>query len=239
MVEEDFLNVDNPIPGQNYCCLSFVSPEKILKQKEPYFIHNFLKSVSEKYNLNEKTVAEEYDNYIYQNREKLEKDFYEENDFQTSVRGIKIRGTYDTKREAEVRAKVLQRKDKNHHVFVGQVGYWLPWDPEADDIEDQQYTESELNTLVKNYNENKKKRDTFFEQQKEDHLKEIDESNKKNKENVRESETDDIEEVIKNDENKLNEESIKISDKLYEADDPWLQQKMKEGKVLDLDALEK
>ena len=28
-VEEDFLNVDNPVPGQNFVCLSFLSPEKI------------------------------------------------------------------------------------------------------------------------------------------------------------------------------------------------------------------
>jgi len=27
-IEEDFLEVDRPVPGQNYCCLSFVSPDK-------------------------------------------------------------------------------------------------------------------------------------------------------------------------------------------------------------------
>ena len=41
---EDFLSVDNPIPGQNFVCLSFVSPDKILPQKNTFFIHNFLKS---------------------------------------------------------------------------------------------------------------------------------------------------------------------------------------------------
>ena len=30
---EDFLEVDTPIGGQNYACLSFISPEKILKEK--------------------------------------------------------------------------------------------------------------------------------------------------------------------------------------------------------------
>ena len=28
--EVDFLEVDRPIPGQNYVCLSFISPDKIL-----------------------------------------------------------------------------------------------------------------------------------------------------------------------------------------------------------------
>ena len=39
----DFLNTDTAIPGQNYCCLSFVSPEKVIKNKETFFISEFLK----------------------------------------------------------------------------------------------------------------------------------------------------------------------------------------------------
>ena len=42
--EEDFLNNDMPIPGQNFVCLSFISPEKIIKNKELYYMHNFVKS---------------------------------------------------------------------------------------------------------------------------------------------------------------------------------------------------
>ena len=34
----DFLEVDKPIPGQNYACLSFVSPENIIKQKEREYV---------------------------------------------------------------------------------------------------------------------------------------------------------------------------------------------------------
>ena len=30
-VTEDFLDVDTPIPGQNYACVSFISPENIIK----------------------------------------------------------------------------------------------------------------------------------------------------------------------------------------------------------------
>ena len=36
-IVEDFLEVDRPVPGQNYCCISFISPDKILKQKEVSF----------------------------------------------------------------------------------------------------------------------------------------------------------------------------------------------------------
>ena len=51
-LDEDFLEVDNPIPGQNYVCLSFVSPEKELQKKDTYYIHSFLKEKADKYNLN-------------------------------------------------------------------------------------------------------------------------------------------------------------------------------------------
>ena len=115
-IKEDFLTVDKPIPGQNYACLSFVSPEKIIKNKEIFFMGNFLKSLVNKLNeqnsdlkLEYENVKNEYDNYLYANKEILEKTFFEENNYQTTMRGIKIRGVYDTKREADVRAKVLQK----------------------------------------------------------------------------------------------------------------------------------
>ena len=34
--EEDFLTPDQSIPGQNYVCLSFVSPRKISKTKSKF-----------------------------------------------------------------------------------------------------------------------------------------------------------------------------------------------------------
>ena len=120
-LEEDFLNVDNPVPGQNFVCLSFLSPEKILKNKDLYILHNFMKELCCEYNITEKNLIEKFDDYKYKNEKDLNESFTENNDFQTNVRGVKIRGIYDTKREADVRAKVLQRQDKTHNVFVGQV----------------------------------------------------------------------------------------------------------------------
>ena len=40
---EDFLEVDQKIPGQNYVCLSFISPENIIKNKELYNVKYFEK----------------------------------------------------------------------------------------------------------------------------------------------------------------------------------------------------
>jgi len=170
-IKEDFLTVDKPIPGQNYACLSFVSPEKIIKNKEIYFMGSFLKSLVNKLNeqnsdlkLEYENVKNEYDNYLYANNEILEKTFFEENNYKTTMRGIKIRGVYDTKREADVRAKVLQKLDSSHNVFIGQVGYWLPWDPETTNM-DTEYLEDELNNLVKEYKNNENRMDDYYQQQ--------------------------------------------------------------------------
>ena len=39
----DLLEEDKPIAGQKFACVSFVSPENILKQKNVYLFEEFLK----------------------------------------------------------------------------------------------------------------------------------------------------------------------------------------------------
>ena len=41
---EDFLEEDAEIPGQKYCLLSFLSPEKILANKSIYMFNQFVKN---------------------------------------------------------------------------------------------------------------------------------------------------------------------------------------------------
>ena len=82
------------------------------------------------------------------------------------VRGLKIRGVYATREEADERAKKLQTVDPDFHVFVGDIGKWLPWDPDPNSISDQVYKEDELNKLMKNYKDNREKAKTMEEQRK-------------------------------------------------------------------------
>merc|ERR1712100_660756 len=72
------------------------------------------------------------------------------------IRGLKVRGVYATYEEATARAKKLRDADQYHHVFVGEVGKWLPWDPEPTEetVKDQNYAENQLNDLMKSYREN-------------------------------------------------------------------------------------
>ena len=67
-------------------------------------------------------LQERYKDFLYVNNDKLESDFYEKNEFKTTVRGVKFRGSYDTLQEAQAKAKKLQKTDKNFNVYVGQ-GY--------------------------------------------------------------------------------------------------------------------
>lgn len=75
-----------------------------------------------------------------------------------SIRGLKIRGVYYSQEEAQARAAELQRKDPLFHVFVGEVGKWLPWDPDPNTSGDQIYQEKQLNDLMIGYKENLEKK---------------------------------------------------------------------------------
>lgn len=138
---------------------------KSMLQMEP-FIQDFQKFVKEKQrDLNASKLTEEYDDFLFKNQVQLEDDFYAKNDFRTTVRGLKIRGSYSTREEAESRAKKLQKMDADHNIFVGQVGKWLPWDPAPSAIQDQEYAEDQLNTLMKKYKENEEAREMFHKEQ--------------------------------------------------------------------------
>ncbi len=108
------------------------------------------------------TIAEDYADFMYRNQNKLEDEFHAANDFHTTVRGIKVRGVYPTTKEAEVRAKKLQRSDPLHNIFIGEVGKWLPWDPSPHQIAEQEYAEEQLNQLMKKYKENDDAKEEFY-----------------------------------------------------------------------------
>lgn len=168
----DYLEVDAPVHGQNFCCISFISPEKVLIKKDQYFMKKFIKSLEDEsgiVSIKYSDFESKYDDFVALNEQTLDDEFHKEVGFQTTMRGLKIRGVYSTYEEASKRAEYLQRMDRAFHVFVGQVGYWLPWDPNADNIGEQEYMEKELNELMKNYKSNQVQRDLFYSSQIEEH----------------------------------------------------------------------
>lgn len=211
----DLLDEDKPISGQKFVCVSFVSPENILKQKNNFLFEQFLKHfdfsksvekfrqflsfVSYKYNLDQNTmladfddfvkseqetlretnIDDEYKNFLDANEEELDASFGKMHDFQTNTRGLKVRGVYSTQQEAELRCKLLREVDPNHNVYVGPVGMWMPWEPEAYKTGRVEYLEEELNQLMseKNKNEAIAKRE-FEKRVKETKMKAIEENKK-------------------------------------------------------------
>ena len=248
----DLLEEDRPIAGQKFVCVSFVSPEKILKQKEIFYFEEFLKKwdftksmekfvqflnfISFKYNIKfddmtedfkdfvkeersnitSLTIEDEYKTFLDNNEEELEKKFGVEHNFQTSTRGLKIRGAFPTLEEAELRCKMLREMDPNHDVFVGPVGLWMPWEPEAYKTGRVEYMEEELNKLMHEKTKNEANAKNAFEQRVKETKQHAIEENIKNAEksgNVLTQSIDDNGNLIgvNTQEHKLREESDGIS----------------------------
>lgn len=126
--------------------------------------HTFTKN--EFKSMSEMKMREEYEDFLFKEQEKLEDEFHTSKDFQTTIRGIKIRGVFATESEAAARARRLQKTDKLFNIYAASVGKWTPWDPDPNKIANQEYAQEQLNTLMKKYNENNEARDQFYEEQK-------------------------------------------------------------------------
>jgi len=200
----DLLDEDRPISGQKYVCLSFISPENHIKNKELFFFEKYLKNfefrktfdkytqflnfVAYKYNLDfnsltkdmEEFVGEErenlfltsleddYKSFIDAKEEELQKEYSIQHNFQTNTRGIKVRGVFGSQEEAEVKCKMLREADPNHDVYIGQVGMWMPFHPEAYKTGKVEYLEKDLNDLMAQ----KKKNDEISKEQFKQRVKE-------------------------------------------------------------------
>jgi hypothetical protein len=68
-------------------------------------------------------------------------------------------------------SKKLQRSDTTHNIFLGEVGKWLPWDPNPHQVQDQEYAEDQLNTLMKRYKDNEEARAEFVSNQRQEATK--------------------------------------------------------------------
>lgn len=195
----DVLDEDKQIAGQKFACISFISPEKVLDNKNQFFFKQFIKHwelsksmekftqfinfvafkhsisfddlnkeleefvKSERDSIVNTNISDEYKTFVDNNEERIQAEFDNLNEFQTSTRGIKIRGSFPTQGEAELRAKMLREADPHHDVFVGPVGMWMPFDPEAYKTGRVDYLESELNQLMHEKNKNESRAKTDFD----------------------------------------------------------------------------
>lgn len=209
----DYLEEDPEIPTQRYAILSFISPEKVLKQKQEFMNEKFIEwleydwkikgmekynaYIAQKYNLkvedlfvdlqaftkvhNEDIkntdIHEQYQVFLLKKEKEVENDFSEKVDFQTNVRGVKVRRVFANLEEAQTFAKVLQRRYPRDNLYLGKVGAWLPWDPSEHMMPEVEYAEKELNEMMRKYKENEVNKELFFEEEKAEKIKKQREEN--------------------------------------------------------------
>jgi hypothetical protein len=197
LLDEDTLTV----AGQKFACISFISPETILKKRELFLFEEFVKQwdmsksmekfaefmnfVSFKYSLNaenviadynefikeeevkikteSRVIEDDYKNFLDKNEERLNLQFNRQHEFQTSVRGLKLRGSFATQEEAEIHCKKIRDRDPNHDIFVAPVGLWLPWDPDAYKTGKTEFMEEQLNQLYQEKMKNEAKAKIEFD----------------------------------------------------------------------------
>lgn len=90
------------------------------------------------------------------------------------ILGIKVRGVFETYEEAKTRADQLQKQDKHHNIFVGEVGKWLPFNVDIATMEtedDPVYREQALNQYMKAYKDCLKEEEVEEKERKEQTLK--------------------------------------------------------------------
>jgi hypothetical protein len=211
----DYLDEDPEIPTQKYCIVSFLSPEKVIKQKQEFMFEEFIKYMdydwkvkglehlmaflSKKYSLKiddllkdaeefskvrdkeirETDVPEQWQVFLLKHEKDLQEKFDNNVEFRTNVRGVKVRRSFPTVEEAQVMAKVLQRKYPKDNLYIGKVGTWLPWDPNEHLMPEVQYAEKELNELMRRYKENEANKEIFFADEREAKIKAQKEENEK------------------------------------------------------------
>jgi hypothetical protein len=250
MNKVDLLDEDKPISNQKFVCVSFVSPENIIKRKEEFFFEQFVKTwdlvksmqkyaqftafLAYKYNLNteqittdlnefckeeavdlaKETISDDYKTFLDKHLDELELEYNKQNEFQTSTRGLKIRGVFPSQEEAELRAKMLREYDPNFDVYVGPVGMWMPWEPDAYRTGQVNFLEDQLNELMMNKQKNEASAKEYFDKRVKDmKRKAIEENIKKATESGNK-----LSQTIDEQDNLVNVKNVDIRKTLFETD---------------------
>lgn len=90
------------------------------------------------------------------------------------ILGIKVRGVFETYEAAKARCDTLQKMDKYHNIFVGEVGKWLPFNVDIATMEtedDPVYREQALNQYMKAYKDTLKEEEVEEKERKDQTLK--------------------------------------------------------------------
>lgn len=90
-----------------------------------------------------------------------------------SMSALKIRGVFSNIEDANQHAENLRSIDPDFDIYVGEVGKWLPLNPDPNTIADERYKEKELNHIISNYKKGRDESKTIFDERKNEMMKKI------------------------------------------------------------------
>ena len=144
-----------------------------------------------------------------------------------TITGVKIRGVFAKYEEAAAQAKKLQNVDPYNHVFVGEAGKWLPYDPDpnSEAAGNPEYANQQLNSIMKAQIENQEKSKIHHEKRKNEliskNLQENIQTRKSNKEKIsselESAKTDQEKQSIQETLDTIDKEIKKLEEKKNEA----------------------
>lgn len=251
--ERDFLTNDSPLRGQNYVCLSFIHPKDVLKQRHEFEFEKYIQAISADLNglldqiandhpdkadevrlvrerhsaVTGKSIKSDFDLFCNRYRKEIDDDFNKHHEFQTAVQGIKVRGVFESIEEAKNRCTTLRREDnEKFNIFIAEVGCWCPWNPDPNDIGDQEFVETQLNTLMSKYHENSDNATDFYNERKKTMIDTIKSEEETKKQNVpsgsgKSDAVTDVTDVTDD----------TPGDSLNQEDDPWMKRKKEKAHV--------
>ena len=83
-----------------------------------------------------------------------------------NVRGFKIRGMFSNEESAKEHCRKLHKLDHSHNIYIAKMGHWVSWSDNTENAEDFEYSNKDLNNLMKAHKENQEKAAQFNNEQK-------------------------------------------------------------------------
>ncbi len=130
------------------------------------------------YSFDNEALKEQFIQYQLEHRDTLEREFAAKVTPCTSIRGFKMSGAYPSLEEARTRAQHVNQNIEPHiNAYVVPLNVWVPWDPNPDGVQDQEYMLDDLNDLMSKYRDNAEAKNKIFEKRKRDLIDKAQQSN--------------------------------------------------------------
>jgi hypothetical protein len=172
-----FMNYDWKVKGLEHFMV-FLSKKYGLK------IDDLLKDAEEFGKVRDKEIREtdleeQYQVFLLKHEKDLPGEVRQRVEFRSNVRGVKVRRAFGTVEEAQVMAKVFQRKYPKDNHLHRQGRMLAALGPSEHLMPEVEYAEKELNELMRKYKENEANREIFFADQRQEAVKKQKEENKR------------------------------------------------------------